>query len=51
MDFAWANAEEQGKEARDHESLNMMGVAVVERLAQGDAEAIHLGVASPVKGG
>ena len=51
MDFAWANAEEQGKEACDHESLNMMGVAVVERLAQGDAEAIHLGVASPVKRG
>ena len=45
------HAEEEREQAGHHQPLDVMGIAMLERLADGVPEAVHVGVAGPVESG
>ena len=49
MDFLGVNAHQQRKKPCDHEALDVVRVAQIERLAERVAQAVELGVAGPKK--
>ena len=51
MHLLWFHTPEERKESRHHQPLDVMGVAVAERLSDRVLEAVHLRVRRPIEGG
>ena len=49
VNFFGVNAQQQRKQTRHHQALNVVGITVVQRLRNGIAQASHVGVGSPIK--
>ena len=51
MNFFGDNAQQQRIKTRDHQALNVVGIAVIQRLRNGVSQASHFCVTRPVKRG